>query len=500
MKTLTSLSEFPAELLHYISEFLDSDKDLLSLAYTSYTLGYKLLGIYLIREEPQVQIALGKNFGLYLTAKGEVYKLEKSQYLITLKAQDPQNLVKPSTKPFYTVSQLFLVNQYYFNSQHQAMLVQNRGTSTSHNHISCGHESRISQVIPGPYGVVFKTHDNVLFYHDPHALSDLPAETVAGQKIAFPQDTVIQTITAGKFNAAFLTSDKRLFVMGDNGFEQLGILSGGGNITLPTELKPPGNSPFKKVFLFDSYAFYITEDEEVYACGENTWGRLGVGPDHKSPCLFAKVSLPANTSIQTIQTHSSFTENRYYTLFRAENSVYIAGRYSKDSYPVPVDVKLISKAKSINKSKQNYHALFSTGKVQLPTRAKMLKAALNHFPSPDKHLLKLALQLSACNKLDYQKFLEQCQFTIANLSSLEALHDLIFLVTGKVYSPQLHKPTELELDTDIREIISEWMRQKFLLLQETDAQTAKSTIRRLAKILKIDEPQNTRASAKCVLQ
>lgn len=104
-----------------------------------------------------------------------------------------------------------------------------------------------------------------------------PVETI--EKI--PTILKIQQLSAGHQHALFLTKDSnQVFVCGSNTFGQLGIGNNQEKLIL-TELVFP-NIKIIKVIAGLNQSFFITDKYNVYACGVNRDGQLGTGNENDS--------------------------------------------------------------------------------------------------------------------------------------------------------------------------------------------------------------------------
>lgn len=169
-------------------------------------------------------------------------------------------------------------------------------------------------------------------------------------------------------NSSFFMTTKGVYVCGLN---KKGMLGLGNNhcITIPTLLKIDGEK-IKKIFAEDSFTLILTDKNNAYAMGDNTWGQLGTG-DKKpkyQPTFVTKLKgkvLDIKTSKDSVffKTKKGFYatgNNIYYKLGikTKQNNILIPKKVIINHHKV-IDVAPGKKSCNFFKTKKGY--LFASG-------------------------------------------------------------------------------------------------------------------------------------------
>ncbi len=95
-------------------------------------------------------------------------------------------------------------------------------------------------------------------------------------KIDFFDDKPLKQIATGEDFSLFLTQDGQVFSCGANAYGQLGL---GHNNTVhaPTKLDIFNNTVISQIAAGREHAVFVSDDGKVFSCGNNKDGRLGLG-------------------------------------------------------------------------------------------------------------------------------------------------------------------------------------------------------------------------------
>lgn len=100
------------------------------------------------------------------------------------------------------------------------------------------------------------------------------------QKVKLPINTSVTDVFAGKDHTGILTSNGNVFMCGDNRVNQLGLPHSETNTNSQHELYPiplTTQSPIKKIYGNKNYTILLNESNQLYAIGNNDFGKLGLG-------------------------------------------------------------------------------------------------------------------------------------------------------------------------------------------------------------------------------
>lgn len=131
----------------------------------------------------------------------------------------------------------------------------------------------------------------------PMSREDFPDE---GQKqTKFPDNVSIISIAAGGWHSLFLSDDNEVYACGSNGAGQLGLGVGRyGRQHLPIKLTNiPSEDYIKQIAAGGSHSLFLSADGRVYGCGYNTSGELGLGDLEVQPTPVLIPGFPEDTRI-----------------------------------------------------------------------------------------------------------------------------------------------------------------------------------------------------------
>jgi alpha-tubulin suppressor-like RCC1 family protein len=115
--------------------------------------------------------------------------------------------------------------------------------------------------------------------------------------VALVNNVVFVALACGWKHFLALAEDGAVYSWGNNNYNQLGIRPGEPIVTIPQKVPPPSSSPVCGLLCGTNSSFLLTLDGSLYACGDNTNGRLGIsGNDDQEvkdfKCLKGKWRLP----------------------------------------------------------------------------------------------------------------------------------------------------------------------------------------------------------------
>jgi alpha-tubulin suppressor-like RCC1 family protein len=243
-ETLESIIfQLPTEIIDYLSLFLNDNDDLTDLRLTCRFFAYGLrhqLATRIKERHSFCQIAIGENFSLILLENGTVMGLGKN---------DTQQL-----------------------GLHKSTFVD------SPAHIP--NLSKIIQVAASAETSYFLNSDGLVFSCGANGSGQLclnyPRKKAAATPTQIKNLLNITQIVANTRHCFFLNKDGIVHAGGNNVYGQLGLSTIGPETNSFTST--PLNLPkIQQIFTSNRNSFFIDEDGNVFGCGDNKQGQLGVG-------------------------------------------------------------------------------------------------------------------------------------------------------------------------------------------------------------------------------
>ena len=221
---------------------------------------------------------------------------------------------------------------------------------------------KIKDVYSVYYGRLFLTEDGEVYGCGLNSYKQLGGLT-NGQYLSpelIPQSSFdnkkIKHINGGYYVSFFLTEDGEVYACGQNNNGQLG-LGDTTNRTVPTLIPQSSfdNKKIKDVISSNTYTtIFLTEDGNVYGCGQNNYGELGLGDRNRTAPTLLNVS-----DIKQISSASQYTlflnnDGILYSAGRSDNALGAnAGDHVQECTTITKPVKQISS------SYGNYHTFHS---------------------------------------------------------------------------------------------------------------------------------------------
>ncbi len=208
---------------------------------------------------------------------------------------------------------------------------------------------------------LYKTYSNVVYACGNNKYGQLGIGSDS-EVIHIPQKVLIEEkikyINYYNTNVYFITINNEVYACGRNREGSLGFNSDFEAIHIPQKVLI--EEKIKYINCCDGIIYFITINDEVYACGNNFNGQLGVGPHDKVVCIPQKVLL--EEKIKDIKTFYNLTyfiliNDEFYSCGDNEVGQLGVGSYDKVVY-IPQKVLIKEKIKCIESD--NYHTYFIT--------------------------------------------------------------------------------------------------------------------------------------------
>ena len=209
------------------------------------------------------------------------------------------------------------------------------------------------------------TTDNRLLGFGSNYLSQLGLGDTAAQKITTPTEITdrnvrgkVQEVFIGASHSFILSQDERLFAFGNNVSGQLGLGDAIKKATTPIQITDINiKSKVKNVFSGSHHTFVLTTDNKLFAFGDNSEGQLGLGgaaaSKIKTPVEITDVNIRNKVKNIVVGSNHTFvltTDNKLFTFGdNSEGQLGLGGAAaSKIKTPVEVtDVNIKDKVADI---------------------------------------------------------------------------------------------------------------------------------------------------------
>ena len=195
----------------------------------------------------------------------------------------------------------------------------------------------------------------------------------------------ITKISAGDSHSLFLTRDGQVYSCGLNNDGQLGLgTSGNGNKELSPKLITTyyGNNgvttnyetiEIDKISTSHYHSLFLTRDGQVYSCGQNDWGQLGLGTsgsgsEKSSPTLIETYSTDSESDNYSSIVITKISAGHYHNLFLTSNNQVFSCGYNdwgqlglnsnEDKIKTPRLIQITSDTEISEISCRGNHSLF----------------------------------------------------------------------------------------------------------------------------------------------
>ena len=162
----------------------------------------------------------------------------------------------------------------------------------------------IKQVVAGERHTMILTEDGRVFacgmnHEGQLGLGDYD-DRLTITEVTLPKDVVVAQIVAGNYHTMVITEDNQVFACGLRDEGQLGLGNYLYDTNIFTAVTPPENVVIKQVVAGGYHTMILADDGTVFACGDNYFGQLGLGPVGPMATFTLVTSLPENVVVAQI--------------------------------------------------------------------------------------------------------------------------------------------------------------------------------------------------------
>ena len=331
----------------YAFKFFSLSEDGLTGEYNFTNKVTENLTIYAVWEkEPVKQMALGNEHTLILTSNNKLYVSGNNQYgQLGLGDNEKRSTLTEVSSDYYnnkTIKQIAAgVNHsliltedgevYAFGRNDKGQLGlgdrNDRNVPTKLNSSNYDNK-KIIQVSIGAAHSLILTEDGKIYSFGDNSTGQLGLGNVLGKIVPTKIDSshygnkkIVQVI-AGGAHSFILTEDGEVYAFGNNGFGRLGL--GDSNIRkVPTKIDSShyGNKKIVQVIAGGAHSFVITEDNDIYVFGYNGNGQLGL-----NDTVNRDIPTKLDSTNYDNKTITQITAGGYHTLIRTtDGEVYAFG-------------------------------------------------------------------------------------------------------------------------------------------------------------------------------
>ena len=128
-----------------------------------------------------------------------------------------------------------------------------------------------------------KVYSSGYAYQSRHGYPGIIAMQKPMLVLGFPEDVQISQVSAGICHTLYLTTEGDVYVSGENADGQLGCGKLSDVLSQPTRLNTfPAGTKFSQVAAGRNHSLFLTRDHQVYVCGSDELGQLGLNIRIKS--------------------------------------------------------------------------------------------------------------------------------------------------------------------------------------------------------------------------
>ena len=190
--------------------------------------------------------------------------------------------------------------------------------------VVCGDE--ISMILTED-GKVFTCGKNI---YGQLGLGDDEVRKTFNEVTSLPQGTVVIQMVAGREHTMILAENGTVFACGCNDYGQLG-LSGDYKLNTFNAINL-GNKKVKQVVAGSDHTIILTKENTVFACGNNTYGQLGLNNKNESKNIFTKINLDNLMVVKQIAACKDYT-----MILTKDGTVFGCGNNSEGQFCIDID-------------------------------------------------------------------------------------------------------------------------------------------------------------------
>eukprot|EP01080_Neovahlkampfia_damariscottae_P006680 gene6680-10845_t len=169
--------------------------------------------------------------------------------------------------------------------------------------------SKIKKVVTYSQTIVL-TENNEIYFWGSRPKTNICVLTPTKIDVNF----MVEDVAMGIHHSIFLSKTGEVFVLGSNNFQQIGLNSI-SKVLIPTKLKELDSHFITSISAFMFRSAFITNKGEVFVCGNNSQGQLGIGNCSK------ETKLTMIPSLKDVEIEKVFFEE-YHTVFLERKSFF----------------------------------------------------------------------------------------------------------------------------------------------------------------------------------
>ena len=151
---------------------------------------------------------------------------------------------------------------------------------------------------------IFLENDGTLTVYGDNTYGELGMGDTSFHSGEKPNITSVKKVAMGQNHSLFLKQDGSVWAAGSNASGQLG--DGGASRTTPTRIDALASSNIIDIEAGGASSFFITDNGQVYACGNNNRGQLGIDSYFNASTPTLVSGLTNISSVATSTTHTLF--------------------------------------------------------------------------------------------------------------------------------------------------------------------------------------------------